>query len=131
VDDEENESFRSVPDMYRKFVLVYIAIISVAVAVSLYANYLNPANPWHRLDVWKAAKEPATIKFGDDFYIFGWVGIGYPEQPFIGVANPLYNGGISSLYYAGEGETYGFYHIEMKISEVHSDYAVLLVKPLD
>lgn len=117
--------------MASKFVLVYIAIISVAVAVSLYANYLNPSNPWHRLEVWKAAKEAATIKFGDDFYIFGWVGVGYTEQPYIGVATPLYNGGTSALYYASEGETYGFFHIEMKVSEVHSDYVVLLVKPLN
>jgi hypothetical protein len=128
---EENEFIRSTLDMVNKFVLFYVTIMSVAAAGSLYASYLNPVNPWHRVVVRTAGDPSATVKFDGDFYIFGIIGMGPYAQPYIAVANPLYNGGTSITYYAEEGETYGFYHIEMKVSEVQSDYVILLVKPLD
>jgi hypothetical protein len=38
--------------------------------------------------------------------------------------------GIAVTYEAVKEATYGFYGTEMKVSETHPDYVVLVVKPL-
>jgi hypothetical protein len=113
--------------MVNKFVLVYVFIMSVAVASSLSADLLNPPpNPWIRVVI----RNSTTITFsGGDSYYFAWMGMDGGD--YIWVSCPLFNQGAESLFLAQEGATYGFYHIEMKVAEVNTPAIVILVKPLD
>lgn len=61
----------------------------------------------------------ATIKFGDKTYIFKY----YPPELAIIPVGAIIDHVI-------QGATYRYSGLEVRISEVHSDYIILLVKPL-
>jgi hypothetical protein len=112
-----------------KFVLVYVFIMSVAVAGSLSADLLNPPpNPWIRVVIRDSAGTTITFSGGDSYH-FGWMGM--DSGVYIPVSCPLFNQDAESLFLAQEGATYGFYNIEMKVAEVNTPAIVILVKPLD
>ena|GEM_PF-4544794 len=71
---------------------------------------------------------PATATFDDNLYIFGLLEIDHITH--ISVSTAFVQMGIAIPYEAVEKATYGFHGTEMKVTKVHPDYVVLLVKPL-
>jgi hypothetical protein len=103
----------------RRLIIVCSAVaIVISIILFLYAsNVISTIQDIGYTKVTVSNYAAATVKLGDKTYIFEY----YPPELAI---IPL--GQI--IYQVRQGATYSYSGLEVKISEVHSNYIVLLVK---
>jgi hypothetical protein len=106
VERREKRILGSGLDMVKKFVLVYVFIMSVAVAGSLSANLLSPpSNPWIRVVVRYSTGTTITFSGGDSYH-FAWMGLDGGD--YIAVSCPLFNQGATLNFLHGKAHRTDF-----------------------
>jgi hypothetical protein len=111
------------PFPIKKIIGISVIIVIVGVFVWFIPTIISTIQNLGYTRVAVSANSTTTIQFGDNVYVFGY------SPPKFGLQGTS-TYWLPRAYNATQGSVYRDAGLEMKVSEVRSDYIVLLVKPL-
>jgi len=122
--EKKRKSTRKIAAIVTVLVILGVFIWYSPTIISTVQNYFSQSSYTKLTLVRSSSPSPAnftTLTFGEIDYSFG-----YSRDGFLCVSNSLLEG---KAYRPENGSVYKDIGIEVRVSEVHSDYIVLFVKP--